>query len=293
MRLVQKPAELADAVIATSGLAAKAFGDGTVYLERFISRTRHVEVQIFGFGDGTAVHLYERDCSLQRRHQKVIEEARAPDIPEDVLQRMCTAAIDLANHCKYKGAGTIEFLYDTESGSFYFLEMNTRIQVEHPVTEMITGIDLVGCQLRLAMGHSLGGALAQSEIKASGHAVEARVYAEDPGRDFIPRPGLISKLAFPAMDNVRVETGYQTGSEVTPFYDPMIMKVIAWDRDRIQAIDRLCRALAEIELTGITSNLAYLRAILQQRDFRAGRIHTHLLPEKHVDLISHGRGPTS
>src|SRR3569832_1445476 len=205
MRNVARAEDLVAAVTATSGMAQKAFGDGSVYLERFVERARHVEIQLFGFGDGEAVHLFERDCSLQRRHQKVVEEARAPHIRAEVRERMAQAAVKLARACKYPGAGTVEFLYDARSEEFYFLEMNTRIQVEHPVTEMITGIDLVAAQLRLAMGERLHEDLAQDRIQPQGHAVEARVYAENPAKKNKPNPGLLSVMRLPSGEGIRVD----------------------------------------------------------------------------------------
>jgi 3-methylcrotonyl-CoA carboxylase alpha subunit len=286
MRTVSRPDELVAAVAATSRLAQKAFGDGSVYLERFVERARHVEIQLFGFGDGQAVHLFERDCSLQRRHQKVIEEARAPEIRDAVRGRIADAAVKLAHACKYGGAGTVEFLYDDKSEEFFFLEMNTRIQVEHPVTEMITGVDLVAAQLRLAMGERLHEELTQERIKAQGHAIEARVYAENPAKNFMPSPGLLSVMRLPSCDGVRVDTGYAEGNRVTPFYDPMVMKVIAHGADRDQAIARLVQALAEMQLEGIVHNAGYLRSVLAHPAFGRGELHTGFLRQFHADLIA-------
>jgi acetyl/propionyl-CoA carboxylase alpha subunit len=286
MRVVTSADELVGAVASTSGMAHKAFGDGSVYLERFVERARHVEIQVFGFGDGNAVHLFERDCSLQRRHQKVVEEARAPAIPEEVRQRIAASAVALARACKYEGAGTVEFLYDTGTHGFYFLEMNTRIQVEHPVTEMITGVDLVGAQLRLAMGESLHDELAQDKIRATGHSVEVRVYAENPAKNFMPSPGLLSKFETPRMEGLRIESGYREGNKVTPFYDPMIMKVIAHGVDRRGAIERLKEGLAAIKLEGITHNIPYLLAILGDEGFLAADVYTGFLKDAHTRLFA-------
>ena len=266
-------------------MALKAFGDGSVYLERLVTRARHVEIQIFGFGDGTAVHLFERDCSLQRRHQKVVEEARAPNIPDCVRGKIAAAAVALACACRYQGAGTVEFLYDTERKAHYFLEMNTRIQVEHPVTEMITGVDLVGAQLRLAMGESLQAELMQENIRATGHSVEARVYAENPLKNFLPSPGLLTEFQLPEMDGIRAETGYREGNKVTPFYDPLVMKLISVAPDRLQAIDKLRSALGALRINGITHNVSYLIAILGHPAFRDGDLHTGFLPQAHAQLI--------
>lgn len=286
MRVVKAPSELVAAVQATSGMAQKAFGDGSVYLERLVQQARHVEIQVFGFGDGTAVHMFERDCSLQRRHQKVVEEARAPDIDAAVRAKIAGAAVALACACSYEGAGTVEFLYDTEKQEFFFLEMNTRIQVEHPVTEMITGIDLVGAQLRLAMGENLQTELAQDRIRSDGHAVEVRVYAENPMKNFMPSPGPLIEFNVPQFDGIRVETGYRAGNRVTPFYDPMIMKVIAHGESRLHAIERLDQALAGACITGITHNVPYLRSILAHPRFRDGDLSTGFLPEAHAQLCS-------
>ncbi|HMN80746.1 MAG TPA: biotin carboxylase N-terminal domain-containing protein [Burkholderiaceae bacterium] len=286
MRRVDHPDQLLEAVRATSSLAHKAFADGSVYLERLVSRPRHVEIQLFGCGRNGAVHLYERDCSLQRRHQKVIEEARAPGVPAGVLAEMAAAAVRLALACQYEGAGTIEFLLDTDDARFYFLEMNTRIQVEHPVTEMITGTDLVGAQLQLADGTLPPEQWTQTAIGCSGHAVEARLYAENPAKGFIPSPGKLTRFALPDLPGVRIETGYREGNTVTPFYDPMIAKIIAADSTREAAIDRLADALARVEVQGIHTNAGYLRAILRHSDFRRGDVHTGLLAQQHAELVA-------
>jgi 3-methylcrotonyl-CoA carboxylase alpha subunit len=286
MRTVSRAEDLIASVTATSGLAQKAFGDGSVYLERFVERARHVEIQLFGLGDGQAVHLFERDCSLQRRHQKVVEEARAPNIRDAVRERIADAAVKLACACNYQGAGTVEFLYDTKSEEFFFIEMNTRIQVEHPVTEMITGVDLVAAQLRLALGERLDGELAQSRIRSQGHAMEARVYAENPTKNFMPSPGPLTVMRLPAGPGVRVDTGYAEGGRITPFYDPMVMKVIAHGADRAQAIERLSQALSDLRLEGIAHNTGYVRSVLAHPAFKAGELHTGFLGQFHADLIA-------
>lgn len=285
MRTVSHLDDLVPSVTATSGLAQKAFGDGSVYLERFVERARHVEIQLFGFGNGEAVHLFERDCSLQRRHQKVVEEARAPNIQDAVRERIAAAAVKLACACKYQGAGTVEFLYDTNSKEFFFLEMNTRIQVEHPVTEMITSVDIVAAQLRLAMGERLDDELAQAKFKPQGHAVEARIYAENPAKNFMPSPGLLSVMRLPSGDGVRVESGYAEGCRISPFYDPMVMKIIAHGTDRDQAIARLSRALDNLRIEGIAHNASYVRSVLAHPAFLAGELHTGFLAQFHAKLI--------
>ncbi|MGI4815601.1 MAG: acetyl-CoA carboxylase biotin carboxylase subunit [Janthinobacterium lividum] len=286
MRQVTVPEQLLDAVKSTSTMAGKAFGDSSVYLERYIEKARHVEIQVFGFGDGRAVHLFERDCSLQRRHQKVIEEARAPLLSDATRARMAAAAVALAQACRYTGAGTVEFLFDVTQDAFYFLEMNTRIQVEHPVSEMISGVDLVASQLRQALGEDLTQALAQSTIHASGHAVEARIYAENPAKNFMPSPGPLNVLEFPELPDVRFECGYRAGNKVTPFYDPMLMKVVALGADRPAAIKRLGEALAGLRIEGITHNTAYLMAILKHPRFIAGDVYTSCLADWHAELIA-------
>lgn len=286
MRKVTTSEELVAAVQATAGMAQKAFGDGAVYLERLVERARHVEIQVFGFGDGTAVHLFDRDCSLQRRHQKVVEEARAPFIEDGVREKMASAAVALAASCRYEGAGTVEFLYDAAQQQFFFLEMNTRIQVEHPVTEMITGVDLVAAQLRLAMGEPLQSELAQHNIRFDGYSVEVRVYAENPVKNFMPSPGPLNEFRLPEGEGIRIETGYREGNRVTPFYDPMIMKVIAHGSTRTGAIDRLQEALAGVHIEGIRHNVPYLQAILAHPGFRRGDLHTGFLADAHAALCS-------
>jgi 3-methylcrotonyl-CoA carboxylase alpha subunit len=286
MRLVEDAGGLQAAVTATSGLAQRAFGDGAVYCEKYVRRARHVEVQVFGFGDGRAVHLFDRDCSVQRRHQKVIEEAVAPGLDEATRNEMCRVSIDLAQSCKYDGAGTIEFLYDEESKGFFFLEMNTRIQVEHGVTELVTGVDLVGAQLEHAMGRDLTRALSQDAIRYSGHAIEARIYAEDPARRYMPCPGTITRLELPQGPRLRIDTGFRSGSVVTSFYDPMVMKVMAHGDSRVDAIDRLDDALQKLEIVGITTNVKLLRAVLSHSAFRAGDLSTDFLVTHQDELLS-------
>jgi len=289
MRLVEKAEDLVGAVTATSGLASRAFGDGAVYCERFVRTARHVEVQVFGFGDGRAVHLFDRDCSIQRRHQKVIEEALAPGLPPATRQEMARVSVALAASCKYDGAGTIEFLYDQDRNEFYFLEMNTRIQVEHGVTELITGVDLVRAQLEHGMGRNVSAALAQDSIRPDGWAVEGRVYAEDPARKFLPSPGKISHLSIPDLAGVRIDTGLASGSIVPPFYDPMVMKVMAHASTRSEAIRLLDAALAQIEIVGITTNKDYLRTTISHPEFVAGRLSTGFLTV-HNDSLAERAG---
>ncbi len=291
MRIVANPDELVEAVGKTSDLAAKAFGDGSVYLERYVAQARHVEIQVFGFGDGRAVHLFERDCSLQRRHQKVVEEAPAPGLSDELRDHMAKSAVALASACRYEGAGTIEYLLDADRAEFFFLEMNTRIQVEHPVTEMITGVDLVAAQIRLAMEESPGADLVQERIARNGHSIEARVYAENPAKNFVPSPGKLAALDLPDAAHVRFETGYRAGNAVTHYYDPLLMKVCAWGASRREAIERLDGALAEVHIDGVGHNIAYLRSVLAHEGFAAGRVYTRFLADHHQALLAAAPAP--
>ena len=285
MRRVDEASGLLDSIKQTSSISHRAFGDGSVYLEHFVPRARHVEVQVFGFGDGRAVHLFDRDCSVQRRHQKVIEEATSPTLEASQRAAICAVAVKLAQTCRYEGAGTVEFLYDDESGEYFFLEMNTRIQVEHPVTEMVTGVDLVGAQIRQAQGEDLSVELAQDRIVASGFSVEARLYAERPAKNFLPSPGPLNALRLPEGPGLRIDTGYRQGMKMTAYYDPMLMKVIAHAETRDAALDRLDSALSELVVEGIGTNQGFLRKALAHPAFRAGRVHTTWLAEVQHELI--------
>jgi 3-methylcrotonyl-CoA carboxylase alpha subunit len=274
MRVVHAPDDLGEALAGARREALKAFGDPRLLLERFVEKGRHVEIQVFADTHGAAVHLFERDCSLQRRHQKVIEEAPAPDLATATRVAMGEAAVAAARAVGYVGAGTVEFLYDGRG--FYFLEMNTRLQVEHPVTEMITGLDLVEWQLRVADGEALP--LRQDQVVQRGHAVEARLYAEDPERGFLPSTGRIERLRFPLdHEHVRVDTGVREGDEVSIHYDPMLAKVIAWGADRLEAIDRLRAALEHTDVDGLRTNTRFLWEILGADAVRSGDVSTRLL----------------
>ncbi len=274
MRIVREAAELPGALAAARREAAKAFGDPRLLLERFVEIGRHVEIQVFADAHGNAVHLFERDCSLQRRHQKVIEEAPAPELADVTREAMGAAAVAAARAVGYVGAGTVEFLYDGRE--FYFLEMNTRLQVEHPVTEMITGLDLVEWQLRVADGELLP--LRQDQVSRRGHAVEARLYAEDTDRGFLPSTGRIARLRFPAgREHLRVDTGVREGDEVTIHYDPMLAKLIAWGRDRDEAFERLRHAIEDTEVEGVRTNTRFLWEVLGAAPVRAGAVSTRLL----------------
>ena len=277
MRLVGKHDELAAAWRDASSEALHAFGDARVYLERYLERPRHIEIQIFGDGHGHMVHLGERECSVQRRHQKVIEESPSPVITPELRRAMGEAAVKLAREADYTNAGTVEFLVDA-ARNFYFLEVNTRLQVEHPVTEMVTGFDLVKLQIRIAAGEALP--FGQKDVTLSGHAIECRLYAEDPDNNFFPSPGKILSRSIPTGPGVRLDEGVYDGFTVPTEYDPLLGKLIAWGRDRAEAIARLKRALAEYSITGIKSNAALFRDILSDPEFARGEIFTCWLDER-------------
>ncbi|HEY6820770.1 MAG TPA: acetyl-CoA carboxylase biotin carboxylase subunit, partial [Burkholderiales bacterium] len=264
--------------------AASAFGDERMLLERYLRRPRHIEVQVFGDSHGNVVHLFERDCSVQRRHQKVIEEAPAPGMTPERRAKLCQTAVRAAQAIRYSGAGTVEFIAEP-SGDFYFMEMNTRLQVEHPVTEMITGIDLVEWQLRVAAGERLP--LSQDELAFSGHAIEARIYAEDPARDFLPATGTLFHVAFPEQGpDVRVDAGVAEGGEISAWYDPMIAKLIARGRDRVEALGRLRQALGEVRIAGATTNVAFLQRLAACRAFSDAELDTGLIERNAADLLA-------
>ncbi|WP_280552958.1 biotin carboxylase N-terminal domain-containing protein [Halomonas sp. 25-S5] len=278
MRRVDDPAQLQNVVEATQSMAGKSFGDSSVYLERYVANARHIEVQVFGFGDGQGVHLYDRDCSVQRRFQKIIEEAPAPNVPVAVRDELFRAAISLVHKQRYSGAGTVEFIYDTDREQAYFLEMNTRIQVEHPCTELITGVDLVAWQIQQAAGTLKP--VPQERIEVRGHAVECRLYAERPEKNFLPSPGLIAGLHWPNQDDaLRVDTGVRAGDRITPFYDPMVAKLIAHGADRAQAITRLRQALDELVVEGLSTNAHFLREVLEDSRLGTGGVTTGFVAE--------------
>jgi 3-methylcrotonyl-CoA carboxylase alpha subunit len=265
MRVVNQPGEFAEALASAKREAASSFGDDRVLIEKYLERPRHIEMQVFADTRGACLHLFERDCTVQRRHQKILEEAPAPGMTDERRKKMGDAAIAAAKAVGYVGAGTVEFIAEPD-GRFYFMEMNTRLQVEHPVTEMITGLDLVEWQLRVAAGEALP--LAQQQISISGHAVEARIYAEDPSHGFLPTAGRLDHLRQPQPSaHVRVDSGVRAGDEVGVHYDPMIAKLIAWDRDRPSALRRLRAALGEYQIAGITTNLSFLSAVIALPDF--------------------------
>ncbi|HJR09294.1 MAG TPA: acetyl-CoA carboxylase biotin carboxylase subunit [Pyrinomonadaceae bacterium] len=272
MRLVAGEDEIASAFDAAQSEALAAFGDASVYLEKAVVRPRHIEIQIFADAHGNTVHLGERECSIQRRHQKVIEECPSPINDAALRAQMGASAVEIARAANYTGAGTIEFLVSDVTRDFYFLEMNTRLQVEHPVTELVTGIDLVREQITVAAGHPLS--FTQADVEWRGHAIECRVYAEDPDNNFLPSPGRITHLRTPSGPNVRDDGGVYAGAEVSIYYDPMISKLAAWGRTRDEAIERMRRALAEYAVGGIKTTLPFFREIMRDAEFIAGQLDT-------------------
>ncbi|MBC6404745.1 MAG: acetyl/propionyl/methylcrotonyl-CoA carboxylase subunit alpha [Rhodospirillales bacterium] len=289
MRLVETPEAFAAALKSARREARNAFGDPRVLIEKYVTQPRHLEIQVFADGKGQVVYLFERDCSLQRRHQKVVEEAPAPGMPAAVRRAMGEAAVRAALAIGYRGAGTVEFIADGSTGlredSFWFMEMNTRLQVEHPVTEMITGQDLVAWQLQVAAGGSLP--LAQDRLAIAGHAFEARIYAEDPARDFLPAVGLLERLRFPrAEPGIRIDSGVTEGDRITPHYDPMIAKLIVHGANRQQALARLARALAAVEIDGCITNVGFLGALARHAGFAAGAVDTGLIGRDIAQLLS-------
>ena len=284
MRRVDDPAEFADALLSAQREGQNAFGDPKVLIEKYIEVPRHIEIQLFADNSDQVVHLFERDCSLQRRHQKVIEEAPAPALPDAIRHAMGAAAVKAAQAIGYRGAGTVEFIIDVGQGMdqarFYFMEMNTRLQVEHPVTEEITGVDLVEWQLRVAAGEPLP--KSQAELAIHGHAIEARLYAEDPANDFLPVTGRLERLSFPA--SARIESAVEQGDEVSVFYDPMIAKIVVHGRDRIDALRKMREALIHTRLSGMATNLGFLRRVVSDSDFAAADIDTGFIG-RHIDAL--------
>ncbi len=289
MRLVEKPADFADALASAQREAQSSFGDPACLIEKFIQNPRHIEMQVMGDAHGNVIHLFERDCSMQRRHQKVIEEAPAPDMPDDVRQAMGAAAVAAAKAVNYQGAGTVEFIVDGSGqlrpDGFWFMEMNTRLQVEHPVTEEITGFDLVAMQIAVAEGQALP--VTQDQITATGHAFEVRLYAEDPSNGFLPATGTLDILDFPTADNgVRVDTGVRQGDVISPHYDPMIAKLIVTGPNRNAALLKMSKALEELVVHGCVTNRAFLSALVNDADFAAGCVDTGLIDRKGADLTA-------
>ncbi|WP_320673481.1 acetyl-CoA carboxylase biotin carboxylase subunit [Prochlorococcus sp. MIT 1341] len=277
MRLVNKPEQLENLYKAAQGEAEAAFGNSGLYMEKFIDRPRHVEVQVLADRHGNVVHLGERDCSIQRRHQKLLEESPSPALDPELRLRMGNAAVSAAKSINYEGAGTVEFLLD-RNGNFYFMEMNTRIQVEHPVTEMVTGIDLIAEQLRIAGGEAIS--FKQSDVNLNGHAIECRINAEDSSHNFRPSPGRITGWLPPGGPGVRVDSHVYTGYEIPPFYDSLIGKVIVWGHDRETALKRMQRALNECAVTGIPTTIDFHLVLLNRDEFLKGDVHTKFVEQE-------------
>ena len=280
MRVVRGPAEVPAAFESASAEARAAFGDPTLFIERYIERARHLEIQIIADSHGNVVHLGERDCSTQRRHQKIIEEAPSPVISPELRARMAEAAVRLVRHVGYSNAGTVEFIFDLDTSEFYFLEVNTRIQVEHPVTEMVTGTDLVAEQILVAGGATLS--LQQANISLNGHAIECRINAEDAGRDFMPSPGRLLQWEAPAGQGVRVDSHCYPGYFIPPFYDSMIAKLIVHGRDRAQAVARMGAALDSFVVKGIETTIPFHQAVLAHADFLSNQVTTRWVEEHFI-----------
>ncbi|MDC0158206.1 carbamoyl phosphate synthase [Rhodospirillaceae bacterium] len=286
MQVAESLEDLPKIAKSVSSLAARTFGNNEIFLERYIANARHIEVQVFGLGNGSVFHLLHRECSVQRRFQKIIEEAPAPNLPEDTERMMVQAACELAKSQHYTGAGTVEFILDRNTNEFFFLEMNTRIQVEHPVTEMISNQDIVALQLSLAEEQDLDD-LVDHDFDYKGHSLECRLYAEKPERRFLPSPGPLTKFRFPAQtQNIRIDTGFKEGDVITPFYDPMIAKLIVADANRDNAIKLMRTALDQVEVEGISTNLQFLIQILDNRNFLNGNINTTFIDDHIEKLIT-------
>jgi len=281
MRVVSEEAELESAFRACRSEGQNYFKDPTVYIEKFVADPKHIEIQVFGDSHGNVVHLFERECSVQRRHQKIIEESPSPSVPDNVREKMCAAAVRAAKEINYLGAGTLEFIFDNSTKEFYFMEMNTRLQVEHPITELVTGVDLVKEQINVALGNVLS--FNQKDLKQKGHAIEARICAEDPVT-YKPSPGLIRACRHPQGPFVRVDSYAYPGYEVPIYYDPMIAKVITWGETRQDAIARMERALSEFILSGIKSNISLHKTILKHEKFQNGTYTTQFL-DKNFELL--------
>ena len=274
MRIVENAADFEEQMHLAVSEATSAFGDGAVFIERYVGSPRHIEIQVLGDNHGNIVHLFERDCSVQRRHQKVIEEAPSSVLTPEIREKMGKCAVDVARSCNYTGAGTVEFILD-ENLDFFFLEMNTRLQVEHPVTELITGLDLVKEQIKIARGEKLS--FIQEDIAMKGHAIELRVYAEDPATNFLPDIGTLETYRLPQGPGVRVDDGFEEGMEIPIYYDPMIAKLITYGENRAQAIERMIRAIDEYQITGIETTLGFGKFVMQHEAFTSGNFDTHFV----------------
>ncbi len=289
MRVVENEQEFEEQMNRAISEAKSAFGDGAVFVEKFITNPKHIEIQILGDQHGNIIYLFERECSIQRRHQKVVEEAPSPVIDEEKRAAIGQAAVNVAKACGYYGAGTVEFIYD-ESGEFYFLEMNTRLQVEHPVTEEITGVDLVAEQINIAEGNPLS--IQQEDLKINGHSIEIRVYAEDPFNNFLPDSGKLNKYVRPKGEGVRLDDGFEEGMEVTVHYDPMIAKLITWGRDRNEAIERMNKAIDDYVIEGISTTLKFCQFAINHPDFRDGSFTTKFVEKYYSPELLAGANET-
>jgi propionyl-CoA carboxylase alpha chain/3-methylcrotonyl-CoA carboxylase alpha subunit/acetyl-CoA/propionyl-CoA carboxylase biotin carboxyl carrier protein len=283
MKIVRSAADLEENIRVAASEAQRYFGDGRIYAERLVELPRHIEVQVLGDGKGNVVHLFERECSIQRRYQKIVEESPAPNLPVKLRDEICAAAVRLASAAKYKNAGTIEFILGAD-GEFYFLEMNTRLQVEHPVTELVVGIDLVEAQLRIASGEGLP--VAQKDVKQSGHAIECRINAEEPEKDFRPATGKIGVLRVPSGEGIRFDGGIVQGQAVTPAFDSMLAKLIGFGATRGEAAKRLERALTDLVVLGLPTNIDYLARIMRNAEFLSGKLHTGFLAQEASNLAA-------
>lgn len=281
MRIVHHESELLDAISGAKSEALKAFSNDKVLIEKYVVNPRHIEVQLMSDTHGNHLHFFERECSIQRRYQKVVEETPAPNLSEELRLKICETAVKIASGINYRGAGTVEFILAPD-GHFYFLEMNTRLQVEHPVTEMVTGSDLVKCQILVAEGDRLP--FKQNEIKQKGQAIECRIYAEDPDNNFMPSIGKIERIGHPSLRDVRLDCGFLDGSEVGVNYDPMLAKLVVWGESRELAISKSIQSLDEILFLGVKTNRDYLKRILGHKEFQAGKTHTHFIPDYQADL---------
>jgi propionyl-CoA carboxylase alpha chain/3-methylcrotonyl-CoA carboxylase alpha subunit/acetyl-CoA/propionyl-CoA carboxylase biotin carboxyl carrier protein len=288
MKIVRAASELKEQITTAASEAQRYFGDSRVYAERLVELPRHIEVQVLGDGNGNVVHLFERECSLQRRYQKIVEESPAPNLPTALRDRICAAAVELAKAANYKNAGTVEFILGAD-GEFYFLEMNTRLQVEHPITEEVVGVDLVEAQLKVASGEGLP--FKQEDLKQTGWAIECRINAEEPEKDFRPAIGRIGLLRVPSGEGVRFDAGIVEGQAVTPAFDSMLAKLIAYGPDRATAAKRMEKALTGLALLGVPNNIDYLTRIMSNPEFLAGRLHTGFLAQEAAGLASPEAAP--
>ena len=283
MKIVRQASELKEQITTAASEAQRYFGDSRVYAERLVELPRHIEVQVLGDGEGNVVHLFERECSLQRRYQKIVEESPAPNLPRELRDRICNAAVELAKAAKYKNAGTVEFILGAD-GEFYFLEMNTRLQVEHPITEEVVGVDLVEAQLKVAAGEGIP--FKQGDMKQTGWSIECRINAEEPEKDFRPAIGRIGRLRVPEGEGVRFDAGIVEGQAVTPAFDSMLAKLITFGTTREEAAKRMEQALSDLVMLGVPNNIDYLARIMRNPEFLAGKLHTGFLPQEADRLIA-------